>query len=333
MHFDVTDTLKLDPEQPWQKLECILSVWIEMIQRQKVVALHRDVGESRFEHVEGDIYREIKGPERDPATGAARLNVEMQPWTVAPWAAKDLKETLEVWHLAVRSIEQKMSLPESGSLGAALVDTETLDAARVPDGFTRQFLSKAQRPRFKFIAPGLRVPTAGELVIQPLIDVPGSDEDPSDQQEVAPILLFRGDASVSTAELGFFYPYSGPSAAVSECLCGLYMDYCDRRLNIPFEDGCRLVFPFRFAQGWARQSDGSRALAHDSLFQSGVNPYSTVHSVQLQAFLENVYMNVQREHWTVDTAGVAGGIDVWKDADTEQRWSSYQVPLGPGRYW
>ena len=66
---------------------------------------------------------------------------------------------------------------------------------------------------------------------------------------------------------------------------------------------------------------------------SKLDPYNTIHSVQLQAFLENVYWNIQRENWTVDAAGVAGGIDVWKDADTEQRWYSYLVPLGPGRYW
>lgn len=37
MHFDITD--ELQESQPWQPLENILSVWIEMNQRGKVVAL------------------------------------------------------------------------------------------------------------------------------------------------------------------------------------------------------------------------------------------------------------------------------------------------------
>lgn len=68
MHFDITD--ELTPDQPWQKLEYILTVWIEMIQRQKIVALPANVGKTSHETLPSGGVREIRGPERDPVTGA-----------------------------------------------------------------------------------------------------------------------------------------------------------------------------------------------------------------------------------------------------------------------
>ncbi|KAK4956608.1 hypothetical protein LTR10_006135 [Elasticomyces elasticus] len=47
MMFDITDDIELD--YPWQKLESILTVWIEMIQRGKIVALHTSIGTGSYE--------------------------------------------------------------------------------------------------------------------------------------------------------------------------------------------------------------------------------------------------------------------------------------------
>ena len=76
MHFDVTDDL--NESQPWQPLESILSVWIEMILRGKAIALPDDVckagyGESDWQQIANGIWQEIKGPQRDPTTGAIRI--------------------------------------------------------------------------------------------------------------------------------------------------------------------------------------------------------------------------------------------------------------------
>ncbi|KAI7287078.1 hypothetical protein KC345_g747 [Hortaea werneckii] len=77
MHFDITDDL--GPDQPWQRLESILTVWIEMIQFQEVVALPDTVGRVAFEeHPEGGLCL-ISGLERDPETGAKRLEDDPYP--------------------------------------------------------------------------------------------------------------------------------------------------------------------------------------------------------------------------------------------------------------
>lgn len=40
-----------------------------------------------------------------------------------------------------------------------------------------------------------------------------------------------------------------------------------------------------------------------------------------------------RGHWSVDAEGVVGGVDVWRAAETEERWRDYVTPMGPGGYW
>jgi len=325
MHFDIMD--ELTPEQPWQPLESILTVWIEMIQRKKIVALPDKVGKQTYENLDDGSVRVIEGPERDPATGAKRLDGATSPWTIVPYALKDLEETLEVWGMAVDIIEQKMGLPKVEQSDRFL-DVEALDAARIPDGFARKFLSQARRPRFKFIAPGLCVPTKEDFFTQPFIH---QIADLEDEDNLPPMLLFRGDATVDTEPLDWFG--FQPDLRDFKCPCGVYLNACQRSYRYPQEDGCTLVLPFKLDAGWAKKSDFSRVDNNDSLLQSGINPYIDAHPVQLQALVENVYRHIQREDWEVDANGVAGGIDKWNDADTEQEWSKYFVNLGPGRYW
>lgn len=151
-----------------------------------------------------------------------------------------------------------------------------------------------------------------------------------------PILLFRSESSVSTkslSPLSFGYPYKGPETG--QCPAGLYLGQCDRTRDTPFEDGCELVLPFKLEEGWAKQSDLTDLVERsplDSLLQSGVNPFNQRHPVQLRGFLEIVVANLRAGNWSVDSRGVAGGLDVWKQADTE-KWQDYWLPLGPGRFW
>lgn len=303
MHFDITDDFELDPNQPWRKLEDILTVWIEMVQRSKI----RSVPPSSIGYS------------------------EMAPWVAAAWTTKDLEECLEVWGMIVENIEQKMAL-DASEADAGLVDAATLDTAQVPDGFVRRFMLKARKPRFKFIAPGLRIPTAEQFIIQPFTHMPQPDQ--SSPDKIPPILLFRCDDMIPTADLfGFEYPYVGPAALIHECPCGLYIDPCDPMLPMPFEDGCRLVLPFKLGMGFARQGDFSPVEGFDTLLQQGLNPYNVPHALPFQAWLETVYTNVEDGKWAVNTHGVTGGLDVWKQADTEEGWQDYHMPTGPGGYW
>lgn len=333
MHLDIQD--ELDPEQPWQYLESILSVWIEMIQRQKVAAISNDVGSERYEqHEQGWLV--FYGPDRDPLTGLQRLTHDAEPWTIVPWTAKDLEEALESWEWVVETIEEKMQLDDVETT-TGLLDAACLDAAKIPDGFAREFLTKARRPRFEFIAPGLRVPNPKEFIHQPFTGV-SPEED-----TVHPILLFRGDQTVSTEGIWWFgrlsnkydsmLPDVPSSRDAPECPCGLYFSMCHRTNGHPEENGCNLVLPFDFENGFAKKSDGIPAEKSYDLLQAGTNPFNDSHPLAITAFLETLRENVESGHWAVDGHGVAGGIDVWQQADTEEHWDKYFQPLGPGMFW
>lgn len=198
-----------------------------------------------------------------------------------------------------------------------------------------QFLLQAKKPRFNFIAPGLRVPTADTFAKQPFMSTLDSTETDS-EKTTPPILMFPGESNVSTGSLSplsFGYPFEGPEPA--ECPFGLYLGRCDRTSNTPFEDGCELLLPFEFENGWAKQSDFSDLMdreRHESLLQSGVNPFNQRHPMPLKGFLEIVVTNVSVGNWVVNGHGVAGELEAWQQADTE-KWQSYWLPLGPGRFW
>jgi hypothetical protein len=336
MHFDIAD--ELEESSPWQPLESILSVWIEMIQGGNAVALHDDVckasyGNSDYQQDADGVWQEIKGPQRDPTTGAIRIG-QAPPWTIVPWTKQDLTECLEIWDTAVGLIEERMSLlPQAHETG--LVDPSTFEALPIPEGFAKQFMLQARKPRFSFIAPGLRLPTDDIFAKQPFISAIDPNEEAS-EQVIPPILLFRSESSVPTdslSPLSFSQSYEGCGPA--DCPAGLYLSRCDRTSGTPFEYGCELVLPFEFENGWAKQSDCSDLSdreSHESLLQSGVNPFNQRHPVQLKGFLEVVVTNVRASNWSVDDHGTAGGLDIWKQADTE-KWRSYWLPLGPGKIW
>ena len=309
-----------------------------MIQRGKAVALHDDVCKASYDESDwpldaSGIRYEIKGPQRDPTTGAIRIG-QAPPWTIVPWAEQDLAECLEIWKTAVDMIEEKMSLPQQAH-ETGLVDLATIEALPIPEGFAKQFIRQARKPRFSFIAPGLHVPTADIFANQPFMSTLNRYEGASGKV-TPPILMFRGESNVSTnslSPLSFGYPHEGPEP--TECPAGLYFGRCDRTSDTPFEDGCELLLPFEFENGWAKQSDFSDLMnreSHESLLQSGVNPFNQRHPVQLQGFLEIVVSNLQDGNWSVDDHGVAGGLDLWREADTE-KWQSYWLPLGPGMFW
>ena len=309
VHFDVTDDLELFPEQQsWRKLEDILTVWIEMVQRTKIRAI-------------------------------PNANTEMAPWTAVSWTPQDLEECVELWGMIVDLIEQKMELETNESSTTGLLDAATLTAARVPaEGFAQQFLLQAKKPRFEFVAPGLRVPTAEGFLAQPFTFAPLPPH--FTPGNIPPILLFRSDNRVGSADLedhggfgGFGYPYPGSTAIVSDCQCGLYLDHCDTERPLPFEDGCRLVLPFKLEEGYAKQGDFTNVEGYATLLQQGHNPYNIRHPLPLQAWLEKVYQTLEGGTWAVDAQGVAGGIEVWKQADTEEGWQGYFESPGPGGYW
>jgi hypothetical protein len=106
------------------------------------------------------------------------------------------------------------------------------------------------------------------------------------------------------------------------------------------QDMCKMVLPFGIgANGYARKSDGSlfgenqeceTAEARDmytELYSVGHDPFGLMDSHNLMRVLKNWLGMVERGDWTVDENGVAGGMDKWKEADTEEHWEKYVIPI------
>jgi hypothetical protein len=311
--LDDTDTIQ-NGRVGWYLLEDVLEAWLDMIEKGKVAAI----------------------PEAD--------NVE-EPWTMAPYSPSILQDTLNVFKLLVQEIESRM--PEGatgtrdGSASSPLIDEAVLDAANPQRGFAYHFTQQANRPHFRFIAPGLEIPTHASMTAQPFASFRQSH---ADAIETIPILLFRfidGTtpcmAPVSKDECPFGYPFN----ELSSYPAGLYLSSTSSSGHC-FEDESTLVLPYRIgARGFARKSDGTRfgenTQDHDEdvqadntfadLYQPGHQPFTEMHSVWLFSVLENWLGMVQRGHWKVDENGVMAGIEEWKRAGTEEWWERYTAPI------
>ncbi|RMZ06335.1 hypothetical protein D0864_02255 [Hortaea werneckii] len=295
MLFDITDDLK--PDQPRQLLETILTVWIEMIQSQKVVALPDTVDRDAFEeHPEGG-FRLIPGLDRDPETGA-------RPLEDAP---------LRLWDGIVVRIERLIGLDSSEDL-PALSGSDALSALSFPKGFATRFLSWARRPRFTYFAPGLRVPTEQEI-----------------QSPTAPSSSNRRLGQRSGTLLA--PRFRARHRAIRPVSCGFYLTPCDRAYCCPQENGCNLVLTGKASSGWAQKADLRPVEIYDDLLQPGVNTFDDLHPISFPAFLENVRFQKEQLRWAVDSEGVASGLKKWCEGDTEERWMDYVTNVGHQGYW
>ena len=336
-HFDITDDLEFEPEQPWQPLETIFTFWIDLIRREKVIALSSELAEPRIEWrlIAGTANEGVNSealPQHHPVTGGILDMKDHPPWAMQPWSQIDLEETLSVWEMLVELIEERMELQSTPGAGS-LLTADVLDAGGITDGFARRFLSQARCPRFQYIAPGLEVPTRQTFVNQPARDEYRPpywvvlDENTNYPNHISPILLFRHITTGQTSANPFETPWIRD--VLAKGAVGLYLDACNRDCRIPYEDGFRLVLPFtfdHFGPGWATRSDGSQVTGYDELFQSGVNPFNDRHPPKLVAFLLLVYHKIADGVWSVNERGVTGGIDVWKEANTAESWQEYWFP-------
>jgi hypothetical protein len=265
---------------------------------------------------------------------------KFDPWVLVPYSEAMLEETVAAFNKLVQAIESRLpKAPEATVADQGLVEENILDAANVPQGFARDFVGRVQRPRFRYIAPGLEIPNSSTILQQPFFSLPRDEGD-----EAPPILLFRSqdhytapqDADVTGLDL----PFSWPCSQIQRYLAGLYLESTDPAANNRFDDGCKLVLPFGIGvRGYARTSDralfgenteSEDAVAKDTfadLYQPGHQPFIEMHSVRLVDVLKNWLAMVERGDWKVDEDGVVGGIDEWKKADTGSDWEKYVIPL------
>jgi hypothetical protein len=278
-------------------------------------------------------------------------NTKFDPWIILPWSSSQLEETISTFNRLVDGIEHRMPNTAHLPLSAArqcLLSEADLDAAHIPQGFARSFLTRAKRPIFRYIAPGLSIPEASSFTLQPFSSV---ENDPPDDQEtnvVFPILLFCSSDTFRAPETdgaedvsGSHLPFCWPESQIRSYPAGLYFNRTDRRADNVFEDTVKLVLPRGIgAHGFARTSDGARfgenkgaeevepKDMHAELYQAGYRPSVDMHDTELVKVLESWIAMIERNDWTVGSEGVEGTISDFREADTELGWSKFVVPIG-----
>ncbi|KAK8062811.1 hypothetical protein PG997_014908 [Apiospora hydei] len=273
----------------WHPLETILSNWIELIRVRKVVAVPKP--ESEFLH----------DPLHDhlPIAGDGL-------WKWRPYGEGQVATCVGAWDRLCDAIQARIiPAPGGGSDSAGmerkpLLAPSVLDAAAVPSRcFARDFLTRARRPRFQCIAPGLFLPLENErefAASQPITVLPRVSP-----QAVPPVCLFPAAPRASR----FYYSCrdvlaeesssSSSSSSPSPSLvvpAGVYSEFVGMNGLDCAAEGFRLLLPFPLEGGeglvpgesedeedsaatGARKSDGSpvgRGMM-DELFQHGFKPF------------------------------------------------------------
>lgn len=284
---------------------------------------------------------------------------EAKPWEMMPYSQQDLQTAVNGFDNLIIEIECLLENPSLQTkdnpndqarllaLVAAkfeasrsaeefgLISKEVLDNAGLREGFVRDFLTSVRRPKsnIKYMAPGLRLPTADDFSPHPLQNFEIPDYIKFDNP-VLPIPLFISDVK-STAPIFEYYPFQ----EISNLPYGLWTNYINKDTDHVFEDACRLYLPFEIgANGFARLADDSfigenqesKGVAtpngrRNELYQLGYNHYVPAHGPQIGDIL-NLWRNlVGMGEWEVGEEGVLGGIEKFQEADTEDHYHKYQL--------
>ncbi|CZR61822.1 uncharacterized protein PAC_11719 [Phialocephala subalpina] len=331
-HRDIGDSrVTLNGRIEWDPLEVVLSAWLGMFDTGKIIVRSKDTT--------------AKGP------------WECSPWEILPYSQHDLQTAVNGFDNLILRVEclledptlQTRDNPDDQAklieLTSAkfdinrcpeefgLIPTEVLDHARVPEGFIRDFLTQVRRPKkgIRYIAPGLRLPVPSDFSPHPFqnFQLPESVEDDSRH---LPIPLFISDLK-SSAPLLELYPFN----ETPNLNYGLWMKSCNKTQDV--EDACRLWLPFEIgANGFARLTDDSLVGEdqessglvnprgrNNELYQPGYCHFVPFHGPQLGIVLELWSNLVGLGEWEVGQEGVEGGIEKFKEADTDEHFHKYQV--------
>ncbi|KAJ9273635.1 hypothetical protein DTO212C5_269 [Paecilomyces variotii] len=314
----------------WKPLEEIYGAYLEMIKEGKIEACTPDGKKSK--------------ESRSDAFG---------PWIFNDYTTFDIQKSVEALKYLLDVIEAKRSswLKRSGSekgggnekVSLPWTDPAILDIAGIQQNtFAREFCEESAKwtreLSFRYIAPGIRIPTVEEFIAQPF----NRNGQRNTFGQKMHVLLFQAD----NGELFSNQTVPIPNTWLNYNGCtdvpittGLYL-IGDHRMNQAFENSCQLLLPFMFgANGWARLSDNevmgmepiddepSPLDVNSELYQSGYNGFFGSRQVQLHKVLTNWADRVKCGDWTVNEAGVEGGIEKFREADTEANWQKHWLPL------
>lgn len=323
MQMDILDSfITMNGRQQWHPLEVVLSAWLDMVDVNKIQA----------------VLPNIEVP-----------NSKYDPWIFNPYSPQQLDETIHTYTKLVRAIESRMPGGPFESSTEPLVPDSVLDDAHIKSRFVQSFLSKARRPQFRHVAPGLELPSAEWFAQQPFRSV-APEARGDDQPEVQfPILLFRSTDTFHASpspygpgdRTGSHLPFLWPWSELPTYSAGLYFTDSDWE-SCCFEDGVRLVLPFAIGKnGYAQTADGAKfgekkedkgpigrgRDTYADLYQLGWVPFIEFHEVRLAQVLMAWLKQVESGFWEVGPEGVLGGMEKWRDADTAEHWGKYIVPI------
>ncbi|KAI1745122.1 hypothetical protein F4680DRAFT_175437 [Xylaria scruposa] len=324
MHMDDYDYALPVEKHPelWHPLETIFSNWIDLIHLGKITASPRDV----------------------PAQfGSEKIG----PWEWQPYSESQVAACIDAWDRLCDSIEARIAqLPATNiAIDAAeprpLLTSLMLDAASVPENcFARAFLTRARRPNFLYIAPGLILPSADAFdfaATQPFTRLPRNPG------AIPPVRLFPAESSEHMVDLtGPLNPFcndfrmgSFNSPVPFQVPVGIYSESVDRTWFDNAEEGFRLLLPYNFRDNiWdedkgARKSDGSVVERRNvaELFQHGYKPFGGDYyrPQRLERLFDHWRKLVDEGIWSVGPQGVKGDIETFREADTS-KWKDYVIP-------
>lgn len=180
-----------DSSLPWQPLESILSAYIDMVEAEKAVALHDDVGKA------------AEGPATEIKMGNDRVQFKTRPWVLQAYTKGDLEACLRTWLRLVEAIEKRAD--PTGSKRSEEDDAEplasrtALTVAGIPKGFAHDLLSRANYSHIWYVAPGVRLPKVEEFLNQPFRKVLKEFPKETDGMKM-PFLFLRAEGTVSAKD-------------------------------------------------------------------------------------------------------------------------------------
>ena len=318
-HWDVYEIDSEESRFIFTSLEQILRVFLEMIDQERIIAV--DPG---FDHW---------NPPEIPLELSPPLGEFHVPWMLPRNDDKIVHDTITAWNGLLASIESRIP----GFVGGepAYYDDEHIQACSPRGFFLEKFLQKARVPRFRFVAPGLRLAFAAELKEQPFKRIADAYvPDPGESQlqlgmyehKWYPFLFLWADQKVSPKPPREFVFDDYPWANQKEYSSGLYLThtYTTERC-----DGCKLLLPFAINENeHAKCGDGSIIMdcrRYIDLYQAGRPILLGLKDLRVELLFRNWARMVESNFWQVDENGVIGGIDKFQDADTLEMCDAYQV--------
>ncbi|KAL4733867.1 hypothetical protein BDV11DRAFT_213369 [Aspergillus similis] len=325
-------------EWSWMPLEVILDSYLQMVDEGKVEAVSKE----QAALLDGD----------------ATIGV-VEPWVIhqytkidverAATAFKRLTDAIE-FRIAMQTKDKDKPQPQPTLTALPWHDPATYNADILPpSSFTHKFLCAISDTKvsFRCIAPGIRFPTISEFADQPITDFVTSPRKNVGQfPGNCPLRLFQIDTTEADAARNGDGKHPMPRdrhLGLDNVGPGFYIDRVVQRRPQFWSNGCHLILPFAIGRhGYARKSNGEPfgltdcdhldenpkpRDARGDLYQAGMtNGITNSHSVTIDKVLDNWAERVEKGDWEVDEHGIKGGIEKFREADTEEHWREYWIP-------